>query len=283
MRLTLLLLCLLLPLNVWGANLMITPRVVNAGEVAWVRWDGPALSSAAIRFDGTIIPLREKGGTWEALFGVDVDTEPGTYPLHVFASTPTGHSYNLRIDLTVRGVERPVERLTLPPAMVNPQAPETLERIAQERTLLKTLWQRWSGPLLADDFIRPVRHTVSSVFGKRRILNGVKKSRHSGTDFRSPAGTLVQSPARGEVVLATDLYYTGNTVIVDHGGGLYSLMAHLQERSVKVGEQVDRGAALGRVGSTGRSTGPHLHWTVQLNGMRVDPLAVLKAFDRESP
>lgn len=282
MRLFFLIFLLLCPGMVFGANLMIVPSVVNAGEVAWARWDGPELSVAAIRFDGGIIPMTERNGQWEALFGVDVDMVPGTYPLRLIASSASGHSYNLRVDLTVRGVERPLEHLTLPKGMVTPKAPEVVERIAKEHKLLKSIWDRWTGPLKPNQFLRPVSDPVNSVFGKRRILNGVKKSRHSGTDFRSPAGTLVKSPAEGEVVLAADLFYTGKTVIVDHGGGLYSLMAHLQESLVKVGDTVEPGLPLGRVGSTGRSTGPHLHWTVKLHGKRVDPLSLVKLFAGKS-
>jgi len=283
MRFLLLGLFMFLPFSGYGAELMIIPRIVNAGEVAWVRWSGPELSAAAVRFEETIVPLQKRSGRWEALFGVDVDTDPGTYPLYVYASTPSGHSYNLRVDLTVRSVKRPTEHLSLPKAMVSPQDPKILERIADEHLLLKNLWQRWSGPLRAESFTRPVSHTVSSVFGKRRILNGIPKSPHSGTDFRSPLGAHIESPARGRVVLAADLYYTGKTVIVDHGGGLYSLMAHLSASSVQVGDPVERGSVLGQVGSSGRSTGPHLHWTVKLNGVRVDPLAVVKAFATDLP
>jgi len=279
----LVLLFLLLPVDLLAAKLVVEPHVVKAGEVAWVRWEGPELTNAAIRFDKALVPLTRHGERWEALFGIDVDTGPGTYPLYVYASTPTGHSYSLRIDLTVQGVKRPVEHLTLPPSMVTPKAPETLERISREYTLLKEIWKVWSGPLRAERFKRPVSQEVSSIFGKRRILNGIKKSRHSGTDFRSPAGTEVLSPAQGSVVLVADLFYTGNTVIVDHGGGLYSLMAHMRETTVKVGDQVSQGATLGRVGSTGRSTGPHLHWTVKLNGVRVDPFAVVSAFAAKTP
>ncbi len=274
---------LLWPVGGWGAHLMMVPPAVNAGEVAWIRWEGPELSVGAVRFDDRVIPLQKRGERWEALFGVDVDTEPGTYPMYVVASLPTGHSYNLRVDLTVRGVQRPVERLTLPEGMVTPKSPEVLERIANEHKLLTALWDDWSGPLQAGTFSRPVDEPVSSVFGKRRILNGVKKTMHSGTDFRSPAGTPIRSPGAGRVVLVTDLFYTGLTVIVDHGGGLFSLMAHLSESQVAVGDTVKEGTPLGRVGSSGRSTGPHLHWTVRIQGNRVDPLSVVKAFAGESP
>jgi len=267
----------------FGASLMVVPPAVKSGEVAWVRWEGPELHSAAVRFRERVIPLQERDGRWEALFGVDVDTEPGTYPLQVTSKARNGQTYQLRVDLTVLGVERPVERLTLPAAMVTPKDPKVLERIASENKLLSAIWEDWSGPLKDRVFDLPVTNPVSSVFGKRRILNGIKKSAHSGTDFRSPLGTPVKSPAAGRVALVADLYYTGTTVVVDHGGGLYSLMAHLSAALVKVGDEVTAGAPLGKVGSTGRSTGPHLHWTVKLNGDRVDPLTVVRAFKPESP
>lgn len=276
-------LLIVLAVPVFGASLMVVPPAVKAGEVAWVRWEGPELSSASVRFRDRVIPLQEREGRWEALFGVDVDTDPGTYPLQVVSTARNGQTYELRVDLTVLGVERPVERLTLPEAMVTPKAPKVLERIARENKLLGAIWEKWSGPLQARAFAPPVANPVSSVFGKRRVLNGIKKSAHSGTDFRSPLGTLVKNPAAGRVVLVADLYYTGTTVVVDHGGGLYSLMAHLSETLVKSGDRVAAGVPLGKVGSTGRSTGPHLHWTVKLNGERVDPLSVVRAFRPESP
>ena len=283
MRVLLVLAFLLSATSSWGARLIVVPPVISAGEVAWVRWDGPALSSAMIHFHGRITPMHEQDLQWQALVGVDVETVPGTYPLYMVASTPSGHSYNLRVDVTVRGVERPVEHLRLPESMVTPKGKDLLERIAREHDRLASIWEHWSGPLGTTEFVRPVANPVSSVFGKKRILNGVKKSLHSGTDFRSPAGTVVRNPGAGVVVLVDDLYYTGKTVVVDHGGGLFSLMAHLQESLVTEGEIVEEGAPLGRVGSTGRSTGPHLHWTVKLNATRVDPLAVVKAFAAETP
>jgi murein DD-endopeptidase MepM/ murein hydrolase activator NlpD len=113
------------------------------------------------------------------------------------------------------------------------------------------------------------------VFGVLSIYNGETRSRHSGADFLSPAGTPIAAPAAGRVLLAQDLYFTGNTVIVDHGLGLFSLFAHLSAIEVADGAAVAAGDLVGKVGSTGRVTGPHLHWTVRLGGARVDPLSLL--------
>ena len=116
---------------------------------------------------------------------------------------------------------------------------------------------------------------ANSAFGTRSIYNGQPRSAHGGADFPSPAGTPIHAPNAGRVVLAANLYYTGNTVVIDHGLGLYSLFAHLSRIDVAEGASVDRGFVVGLVGATGRVTGPHLHWTVRAGGARVDPMAVI--------
>ena len=116
---------------------------------------------------------------------------------------------------------------------------------------------------------------ATSSFGRRSVLNGQARSPHSGTDFRAATGTPVRAPNGGRVVLAADQYFSGNTVILDHGQGLFSFLAHLSRITVRDGQIVARGEEVGLSGATGRVTGPHLHWTVRLDGARVDPLSVL--------
>jgi murein DD-endopeptidase MepM/ murein hydrolase activator NlpD len=101
-----------------------------------------------------------------------------------------------------------------------------------------------------------------------------------GADFLSPTGTPIHAPNSGRVVLARDLYFTGNTVVIDHGLGVFSLLAHLSVVDVHQGEFVTRGETIGQVGATGRVTGPHLHWGIRMNGARVDPLAVLATINQ---
>jgi murein DD-endopeptidase MepM/ murein hydrolase activator NlpD len=159
--------------------------------------------------------------------------------------------------------------------MVSPQKPEVLRRIERERRLLAELFSRQGTPPLWERFVLPVEDPVGSPFGLRRVLNGQPRSPHAGVDFRSPRGRAVRASARGLAVFAGELYFTGRTVILDHGGGLFSLYAHLDSIGCREGELLDAGAVLGAVGSTGRSTGPHLHWGVKLQGDRVDPLALV--------
>jgi len=124
---------------------------------------------------------------------------------------------------------------------------------------------------------------VSSPFGLRRILNGKPRSPHSGVDFRSSRGTPIRSAAAGVAVFAGDLYYTGKTVVLDHGDGLYTLYAHLESIDCRTGERLKDGDIVGKVGSSGRSTGPHLHWGCKLRGDRIDPLALVNLFREEKP
>ena len=125
--------------------------------------------------------------------------------------------------------------------------------------------------------IRPVPDEANSSFGTRSVYNGEARSPHGGTDFLSPTGRPIKAPAAGRVVLAGPQYFSGNTVIIDHGLGLFSLLAHMSEIDVKAGDRVTAGDVIGKVGATGRVTGPHLHWTVRLNNTRVDPLSLLYA------
>ena len=112
-------------------------------------------------------------------------------------------------------------------------------------------------------------------FGTRSIFNGHPRQPHGGTDFISPTGTPIHAPNSGRVVVASELYFTGNTVVIDHGLGVFSMLAHLSVMDVHVGDSVIAGQIVGQVGATGRVTGPHLHWAVRVGGARVDPLAVL--------
>ena len=121
----------------------------------------------------------------------------------------------------------------------------------------------------------PVSGPPNSSFGKRSILNGQPRSPHSGTDFSGATGASVKAPNSGRVVLVGDLYYSGNTVILDHGLGLYSYFAHLSKALVAEGQMLKQGDILGEIGATGRVTGPHLHWAVRLKRTRVDPLSLL--------
>ena len=131
--------------------------------------------------------------------------------------------------------------------------------------------------------MRPVPDAANSSFGTRSIYNGEARSPHGGTDFLSPAGRPIKAPNAGRVVLAAPLYFTGGTVVIDHGLGMFSLFAHLSTIGVREGQVVKTGDVIGEVGATGRVTGPHLHWAVRLGGARVDPLSLIAALAAAKP
>jgi murein DD-endopeptidase MepM/ murein hydrolase activator NlpD len=163
------------------------------------------------------------------------------------------------------------------PKYVDPPADE-VARIQNEAATLNAIYENTARPREWPRAFRPpVRVAANSAFGTRSVFNGEERSPHSGADFPARAGTAVAAPGAGVVALAASLYFTGNTVVIDHGLGVVSVLAHLSAMSVSAGDRVDAGQLVGRVGATGRVTGAHLHWSVRLNGARVDPLSLIAA------
>jgi murein DD-endopeptidase MepM/ murein hydrolase activator NlpD len=181
------------------------------------------------------------------------------------------------VTLTVARKEFGVRRLRVDPKYSEPPL-AVRERIAREAKQLNEIYAtvtpdfHWNPPIA-----RPVDDPTSSPFGLRSIFNGLERSRHNGVDFRSTTGTPVHAPFAGRIALAEDLYFTGNTVVIDHGHGLYTVFAHFERTAVETGQTIARGDVVGYVGATGRATGPHLHWSVRLQGTRVDPLSLMRA------
>lgn len=220
--------------------------------------------------------------TWRALVGIDLGIAPRRYVVAIEASggsQPATSTYRLQVAARTF----PTRRLRVADNFVNPPKSE-LARISRETQELAALWNTSAPePLWKEPFVRPVPGAANSAFGTRSFFNGQLRSRHSGGDFVGATGTPVQAPGGGRVVMAADLYFSGNTVVIDHGAGLFSLLAHLSEMSVQAGDRVEAGHLVGRVGATGRVTGPHLHWAVRVNGGRVDPLSMLALLGSDSP
>ncbi|HKL82057.1 MAG TPA: M23 family metallopeptidase [Desulfobacter sp.] len=173
----------------------------------------------------------------------------------------------------------PRQALNLPSKMVTPPTAE-LERIKAERVRTRKAKNTWSDQRLWRlPFHRPVAGKYTSVYGLRRVLNGKPKNPHRGVDFRAPAGTAVEAVADGRVILAEPHYYAGNSMYIDHGNGVVSLYFHLSRFDVSPGDIVKRGQIIGRSGSTGRATGPHLHLSISVQGQLVDPVPL---FERTS-
>ena len=253
-------------------------RALQPGEVIFfdVR-SGAPLAQLEARAFGRIFPLYEDGspGLWRGLVGIDLETGPGRHMVLLDGTDAEGNAVRADYELTVRRKVFPVRRISVDEKYVTPP-PEVQERIRRESEKVGRIYgttrpeRLWKGA-----WVMPVPGPVISEFGKRSIINGQPRSPHAGTDFRGETGAPVRAVNRGRVVLAEDLYFSGNTIILDHGHGLYTYYAHLSRRQAKEGEEVAAGDIIGRVGATGRVTGPHLHLSVRLVQARVDPISLL--------
>ena len=207
-----------------------------------------------------------------ALIGLPLDTSPGLHRVDI-----TTNRASLTVSFDVMPKEFPVQRLTIAnDRLVNPKT-EDLKRIAGETARMRAAYALVS-PKRGDlhPFLLPVDGEFSSPFGRKRILNGQPRSPHQGLDIAAGTGTPIIAPAAGMVVVTGNFFFNGNTVLIDHGDGLVTMYCHLHEVHVDEGDILARGEMFGSVGATGRSTGPHLHWTVSMHGTKVDPLALIQ-------
>jgi murein DD-endopeptidase MepM/ murein hydrolase activator NlpD len=250
-------------------------RTMRPGELVVLSIAVPAgTGHVRVRaFDRDVVAYPEGDREWRALVGIDLDVKPGTYS--VTADAPGGGPLHGAYALVVTPRAFRTRRLTVNEAFVTPPASER-DRIEREAKLLDGVWKSPAGERLwHEPFVRPVPQEANSAFGTRSIFNGKPRNAHGGADFLSAAGTPIQAPNAGRIVVARGLYFSGNTVVIDHGLGLFSMLAHLSEIDVHEGDQVPAGHIIGLVGATGRVTGPHLHWAVRASGARVDPLSLL--------
>jgi murein DD-endopeptidase MepM/ murein hydrolase activator NlpD len=217
-----------------------------------------------------------KRGNWNALAGVGLETRPGTYPLVLKGSTKAGKEIAFTRQIRVQAGKYRTVALRVPKQYTQPDA-EQLQRIHEDQTLKQQVFTQsstqraWSGM-----FLPPVKAAASDVFGTRRTFNGEVQSVHQGLDYAARAGTPVRAVNAGTVLLARPLFFEGNCLVLDHGQGLLTLYMHLSKIEVEEGKQVKRGQRLGRVGGTGRATGPHLHLGVRWQGEYLNPATLLK-------
>jgi len=256
-------------------GITVAARAQQPGEVVVLTLTSPD-APHVVAFGRTVPVVPVGPQQFRALIGIDLDATPGSHRVTITAGSGERHVETM-YQLVVKPRRFPTRRLEVDEAFVNPP-PGARERIEREAQQLARLWEQ-SAPeaLWTGRFIKPVPDRANSSFGTRSIFNGVPRSPHSGTDFLSPAGTPIKAPNAGRVMLAADLYFSGNTIVVDHGLGVVSLFAHLSTFAVHEGQLVETGQMLGAVGATGRVTGAHLHWALHVNGARVDPLSLVAA------
>ncbi len=231
---------------------------------------GPAAQAPSARFDGKPVLVVKEQENWLAIVGLPLTQKPGVASLSEGTRT---------LSFNVSSKKYPEQRITLKnKRQVNPD-PADLKRIDRELAEQIKAYRSFSPTLPSNLMLdKPVSGPLSSKFGVRRFFNGEERNPHAGLDFAVPAGTPIKTPANGTVILVGDYFFNGQTVFVDHGQGFISMFCHMSKIDVKPGQALRRGEVVGRVGATGRATGPHMHWNVSLNDARVDPAIFIGAF-----
>jgi len=256
----------------------LSPARAAQGGVVEVVATSPWPLASLVLVDGERrVPLApDAGGSrFVGLYGVDFEAVPGERKLLLEGRDAAGVEVTGPALLRVVARRFVVQRLTVDPRFLEPP-PEEKERIERDRQEFARAFAS-SGPdrLWSGRFAKPTEGTPGRNFGARRVYNGRTRSRHAGRDIASPSGTPVAAPSSGRVALAGDFYFSGGSVVLDHGQGLFTMYFHLLCLDVKEGDLVVAGQRIGAVGATGRATGPHLHWAARVLGARVDPAALL--------
>lgn len=256
------------------------PERVLEGTVFSVVVEGgePVVRAASGSFAGEPLHFQRAGdGTLRALAAAPLDSV-GMLSLGVELVHEDGSRDAQSVDIEVHGGDYRMERLSVAPQFGRPQPPEIQQRIAAEAARAREVSARshgtprlWSAP-----FVAPRESRITSGFGHGRMFNGQVQSRHTGTDYAGAVGTPVHAPARGVVALVDDFYLGGGVIYIDHGAGLVTGYLHLSGKEVAAGDTVEAGQLIGRVGATGRVTGPHLHWIVRYGGHTVDGTSLLE-------
>jgi murein DD-endopeptidase MepM/ murein hydrolase activator NlpD len=236
----------------------------------------PGVKSVVVRWAAKKVPAVRLQDKWVTVLGIDVDAKAGESKADVLYTMEDGRVDNRETVIRVEATKFPTTELKVADRFVQLNAKDQ-ERANREATEIESVYSKITNEILWEQpFTVPIPGGVGSNFGHRRVFNGEARSPHAGADLRAQTGTPIQATNRGRVVLAKDLFFTGNTVMIDHGLGIYSLYAHLSRIDVKAGASVARGQAVGLAGATGRVTGPHLHWGVRIQGARVDPFSLMK-------
>ena len=265
---------LIIPASVFAKSLAVEvyPQTVSQGDVFLLTVTGGDLSAPLSgSFAKKDLVFGECGeGLYCAVGAVDITTEPGRNTVRIRAG-----KREKTAGFSVKKARFPEIRLSLPKEKVS-LGPEDLERVEQENVRLRSIFEtltdrRWEG-----SFMVPLHNNVSAGFGTKRIMNRETVSVHRGVDIRGKMGEKITASNSGRIVLAEELFFGGNTIIIDHGQGLYSIYMHLSKFNSDLNDSVSRGDVIGYVGSTGRSTGPHLHFGVKLNTISVNPFSLIR-------
>lgn len=247
-------------------------EALSQGHAEVLAVTGDGVAGARARFLNRLIDFYAEDEAWYALLAANMEQKPGAYPLEVFAWFEDGTRQTWQGEVSVIDGGFIRQDVTIADDLGYLLEPE-VDRA--ERARLTALFNETSATHYWDTFAKPLESEFTSAFGAWRLYNETLWGRHTGVDLRGPAGTPLLAPAAGRVVLAEKLDVRGNYVLIDHGWGVYSGVAHLSEIHVTRGQIVRQGQVIGISGSTGRSSGPHIHWEMAVNGEWIDPQAFL--------
>lgn len=258
------------PSDAAGAAAKVVPSRVQQGDAFVITVSGAGNEPPAATFRNEEMDFSRCGdGCFISIGAVDIDTKPGVYKIAVVY----GNKQQM-ISLSVKRAQFPSLSLTLPEQKVT-LGPEDQARADREAELLQSLWKKKTGRLWDGSFTYPLKNAISTAFGTKRIINKKKTSIHRGIDMKGKEGEEVCAANSGRVVLAEDLFFGGNTIVIDHGQGIYTVYMHLSGFSVKPEDAVTRGAVIGFVGSSGRASGPHLHFGVKVGAINANPVSLM--------
>jgi murein DD-endopeptidase MepM/ murein hydrolase activator NlpD len=255
--------------GVWAVT---TPAKVDPGGVfeAKAQDTANAGATATVRFAGHTTPMMPLRGVLRALVAVPASTKPGTYPVVI---TVKGHA-EMKKSVTVRYKYFPSQNIHMKPSKTGLMDQGILDK---ERAILSKAYARHTAePLWTQGFVVPANGPHTSAWGRRRTVNGRHWGQHQGADIAAGTGVTVKATNTGVVAVAQKLWMRGNTVVIDHGFGVFSMYNHLSRIDVKAGERVGRGERIGLVGATGFVTGPHLHWEMRVGPVSVNPWPIVK-------
>lgn len=266
----------LIPLHLYALNVELAPKEVFPGDLFLLKIktdksppgspDSPNAEFAGKKIDF----YQDADDHFIALVPVDIDTSPKKYTITV----NSGGNEKI-VHIRVKPYKFLTKKITLPEEKVI-LSPEDMKRAEKEAGLLKGILSQSTTRVWDGRFITPTDTEVSEVFGVKRIMNGKRTSVHGGMDYKGETGTPIKAVNSGMVVLRDELFFGGNTLVIDHGMGLFSVYMHLSEFHVSANETVSKGQEIGLVGMSGRATGPHLHFGVKLQGVNVNPVSLFK-------
>ena len=221
------------------------------------------------KFNNKKIYFNPSKDSFKAIVAIDYFTEPGKYDLEISSNGST-----LKQVVEVIKKEYEVQQLTLPKHMVELSAKDEA-RAERDQQKMAAIWPNETGRSWTGDFVNPLEGEIITPFGVRRIINNIPKSPHTGVDVKGNKGDKIIAPNNAVVALVDNQFFAGKALVLNHGQGIYTMFFHLSKVLVKPGQEVKKGDVIALVGSTGRATGPHLHWGARVQGARIDPLELV--------